>query len=134
MPVIEIEWTPELAVGVEAIDRAHQELFRIASRLVSLGQDKNRHEWVGEQGLKFLKSYVINHFSEEEAYMRAINYPGLQQHMSQHVAMRDRILPRMESQLRHEKYSEESINKFLTIIQLWLSRHIMIHDVAIALR
>lgn len=132
MGVIEIEWTPAYAVGVEVIDRAHQELFRIARRLISLGQDRKRHEWVGEQGLKYLKSYVINHFAEEEAYMRSINYPALAQHASQHTAMREKILPRMESQLRHERYSEESINKFLSIIQLWLSRHIMVHDVAIS--
>lgn len=131
MAVIEIEWTPEYAVGVEVIDRAHQELFRIARRLNSLGHDRNRHQWVGEQGLKFLKSYVVNHFAEEEAYMRSINYPGLADHTRQHNGFRERILPRMESQLRQERFSEEAIARFLGIIQLWLSRHIMVHDVAI---
>ncbi len=134
MPVIEIEWSPEFAVGVDVIDLAHQELFRITARLAALGEDKNRHQWVGEQGLKFLKSYVNHHFFEEEAYMRSIHYPGIQAHTEQHLAMRDHILPRMERQLRHEKYSEESIKKFLTIIQLWLTRHIMVHDVAFALK
>lgn len=132
MPLIEIEWTQDYAVGVETIDRAHRDLFRISSRLISLSHNKDRHQWVGEQGIKFLKSYVISHFSEEEAYMRSINYPALGQHAEQHRVMREKILPRMESQLRHERYSEDAIDKFLSIIQLWLSRHIMVHDVAIA--
>lgn len=131
MPLIEIEWMPQYAVGIEIIDRAHKDLFRIASRLIALSHNKSRHEWVGEQGLKFLKSYVVNHFAEEEAYMRSINYPAIAQHSDQHRAMREKILPRMESQLKHERYSEESIDKFLNIIQLWLSRHIIVHDVAI---
>lgn len=134
MPLIEIEWTPDFAIGVDAIDKAHQELFSIAARLIALSHNKSRHEWVGEQGLKFLKSYVVKHFAEEEAYMRHINYPGLEQHSEQHRAMREKILPRMESQLKHERYSEQSIDKFLNIVQLWLCRHILVHDVAISQR
>lgn len=131
-PVIEIEWLPKYAIGVAIIDDAHKELFRIASRLVTLSHDKSRHQWVGEQGVKYLKSYVVNHFSQEEAYMRSINYPGLPRHAEQHRLLREKILPRMENQLKHENYSEDAVEKFVNIIRLWISRHIMIHDLAIS--
>lgn len=128
----EIEWLPDYAVGVAIIDRAHQDIFRMARRLLDLSHDRNRHQWVGEQGLKYLKNYAIRHFGEEEAYMRSISYPGFEAHRTQHLVMKEKILPRMESQLKHERYSDQAIEKFLRILQLWLARHIIVHDTAIS--
>lgn len=127
----DIKWSKEYEVGVDVIDNAHQELFRIARRLLLLGQDPTKHRWVAEEGLKFLKSYVVRHFTEEEAYMKSIKYPYFDGHHEQHVTLREKVLPRLESRLRHEKFSQEAVDNFLHIIQLWLSRHILVHDVAI---
>lgn len=132
MLVEDIEWKDEYAVGVAIIDRAHQDIFRMARRMALLRYDKSRHQWVGEQGLKFLKNYAVNHFAEEEAYMRAINYPGLAHHAAQHEVLRFKIMPRLEKQLRSERYSEAAIANFLRVLQLWLGRHILVHDTAIA--
>lgn len=127
----DIKWTQEYAVGVDIIDQAHQDLFRIARRLILLGHDPRKQRWVAEEGLKFLKTYVVRHFAEEEAYMKSISYPHLPGHLEQHIALREKILPRMESKLRQEKFSQESVDNFLHIVQLWLCRHILIHDTAI---
>lgn len=126
-----IKWSPEYEIGVEEIDNAHQELFRIARRLSLLSHDPSKHRWVAEEGIKFLKSYTIKHFTQEEDYMRQIKYPYIAGHLHQHALLRDKILPRMESKLRHEKFSEDAIDQFLQIVRLWLSRHIAVHDVAI---
>lgn len=134
MAVEDIEWCQDYAVGVSSIDKAHQDIFRTARRLALLSADESRHQWVGEQGLKFLKSYVVSHFAEEEAYMRSINYPALAEHALQHSTMREKIIPRLESQMRYEHFSGESIAKFLRIMELWLVRHILVHDVAISRR
>lgn len=126
-----LEWKDEYEVGVEVIDNAHKEMFRIANRFFILGQDENKHKWIAEEGVKFLKAYVIRHFSEEESYMLSIRYTNLPHHAEQHRIMREVVLPRMESQLRHEKFSADAVNRFLRIIQLWLSRHILVHDLDI---
>lgn len=126
-----IEWKNEYEVGVDVIDKAHKELFRIANRFLLLGKDESKHKWIAEEGIKFFKTYVVRHFSEEEAFMLSIRYANLPHHMEQHRVMRETVLPRMESQLRHEKFSPEAVNKFLHIIQLWLSRHILVHDLDI---
>lgn len=128
----DIKWGKEYEIGVDIIDNAHQELFRIARRLTLLGHDPSKHRWVAEEGLKFLKSYVVRHFSEEEAYMKSINYPYMAGHFEQHVTLREKILPKLESKLHYEKFSQESVDNFLHVIQLWLSRHILVHDTAIA--
>lgn len=131
MTLDSIKWSEEYAVGVEVIDHAHEELFRISRRLMLLSDEPSKHKWIAEEGIKFLKSYVIKHFNEEETYMRGIRYPHFGHHVAQHTLLREKILPRMESKLRHEKFSQESIDQFLHILRLWLSRHILVHDVAI---
>lgn len=126
-----MRWEEEYEVGVESIDRAHEEFFRIIRRLTLLSEEPEKHKWIAKEGIKFLKAYVLNHFSDEEAYMTSIHYGAMEQHFEQHRLLRTKILPRMESHLAHERFSEESINKFLQIMQLWFSRHILIHDKAI---
>lgn len=126
-----IEWLPDYEIGVDYIDNAHQELFRITRRLSLLSRDPAKHKWVAEEGIKFLKTYAVRHFSQEEAYMREIKYPYMAGHFEQHTLMREKILPRMERHLHNEKFSQESIDLFLHIIRVWLSRHIAVHDVAI---
>lgn len=131
MQAEDIRWTKDYEVGVEIIDNAHQELFRIARRLIILGREPDKLRWVGQEGLKFLKSYAVRHFAEEEAYMKSISYPHMAGHFEQHATLRDKVLPRLESKLHGEKYSREAVDNFLHIIQLWLCRHILVHDVAI---
>lgn len=126
-----IEWLPEYEIGVDYIDKAHQELFRITRRLSLLSHDPAKHKWVADEGIKYLKSYTAKHFSQEEAHMREIKYPHIDGHIEQHILMRDTILPRMERHLRSEKFSAEAIEQFLHIIRIWLSRHIAGYDVAI---
>lgn len=127
----DIVWKEEYAIGVEAIDADHQELFRIARRLFTLSQQKHRTQWAAEESIKFLKNYCVRHFQREEDYMRSIEYRDLEMHMIQHAHLRDKIVPRLESQLRFSKYSPESMEKFLNVMRLWLGRHILDHDKAI---
>lgn len=126
-----IQWSKDYEIGVWIIDHAHEELFRISKRLIMLGQEPAKHKWIAEEGIKFLKVYVMRHFGEEEAYMRQIDYPHITGHIHQHALMRDKILPRMESSLRHAKFSQESIDSFLNVLRLWLGRHILVHDLAL---
>lgn len=128
---LDLDWQDSYAVGVESIDNAHRELFRMAKRLMLLSHDERKHKWIAEEGIKFLKAYAIKHFADEEAYMESIRYPDLENHREQHRLMKEKILPRIESNLHHESFSVQAIEDFLKIIQLWLSRHIAIHDVAI---
>lgn len=126
-----IKWSSDYEIGVDEIDNAHQEIFRIVWRLSLLSHDSSKHKWVAEEGIKFLKSYTVKHFTQEESYMRQIKYPHIAGHIHQHALLRDKILPNMESKLRHEKFSEDAIDQFLHIMRLWLCRHIAVHDVAI---
>lgn len=127
----DIVWREEYGIGVELIDEDHRQLFNVARRLFTLSRQPDKTQWVAEESIKFLKTYCVRHFEREEEYMRSINFQDLQKHMAQHAHMRESILPRIESQLRHNKFSPEAMEKFLKIINLWLGRHILEHDKAI---
>lgn len=127
----DMKWDEMYNIGVEEIDLAHQEFFRILGRLKDLSHNRSKHEWIANQGIKFLKQYAIRHFDSEELYMRSIGYIALPSHKYQHEVMKTRVIPRLEAQLRHDRFSPESIEKFLQIMRLWLGRHILGHDKAI---
>lgn len=130
MMVEDLEWKEAYGIGVKEIDEDHQELFRLARRLFILNQQKGRAQFAAEESIKFLKVYTIKHFNREEEYMRSIQYKNYEEHLAQHEHLRDKIVPRIERKLRHEKFSKDAMDKFLDIMRLWLTRHILQHDKA----
>ena len=82
-----LQWTPALAVGVAEVDGQHQELFHRAERLIAALRGGDRGEVVPL--LAFLEGYALFHFEAEERLMRALGYPGLEEHAKAHRAFRD---------------------------------------------
>lgn len=128
----EVEWDKQFIIGVDSIDTAHRKLFSIVRRLVHLSKDENNGQWACAEGIKFFKTYAIEHFTNEEAYMRSIGYEGYEMHKCLHDNMRYKTLPALEKDLKESNYSQESIQHFLGICLGWLTVHIMIEDRTIA--
>ena len=80
-----IEWTNDLSVGVSSIDAQHQQLFKMADELFEAGKNGKSKEKIGDL-LGFLDRYTKQHFKDEEAYMKSINYPGLAEQEKAHQA------------------------------------------------
>lgn len=127
----EIKWNDRFNIGVQSIDQAHQRLFAIANKLISLNEDAAKQQHACREGLKYLKSYTLKHFADEEAYMRSIDYSEYAIHKSLHDNMRVNTIPALEKELEAQDYSVESIQHFLGICIGWLNGHIMIEDHAI---
>ncbi len=78
-----IQWTPDLAVGIEEVDLQHQQLFAAADQLLeAMRQGKGRSEVASL--LRFLERYVVEHFGCEEKTMAEARYPALEAHRAQH--------------------------------------------------
>lgn len=127
----EAEWNKRFNIGVDSIDNAHRKLFSIVRKLVHLSRDENNGQWACAEGIKYFKSYAIEHFTDEEAYMQSIGYEGYEVHKRLHDDMRYKTLPALEAELTESDYSQESIHHFLGICLGWLTAHIMIEDRAI---
>lgn len=127
----EIKWNDRFSIGVDTIDRAHERLFTIVGRLISLNEDETKQQHACREGIKYFNSYAMKHFAEEEAYMRSINYPGYALHKTLHDNLREETLPALEAELEEQEYSKESVRHFIGISAGWLTFHIMREDYAI---
>lgn len=127
-----IEWNDRFNIGVEVVDRAHQRLFSIVGKLISLNEDPDKQQHACREGIKYFKSYTIKHFAEEEAYMQSIHYDRYELHKSLHDDLRDKTLVALEAEMEEENYSVASVQHFLGICIGWLTSHIMIEDWAIS--
>lgn len=125
------EWDKQFNIGVASIDHAHQKLFSIVRKLIHLSEDEDNGQWACAEGIKYFRNYAIEHFADEEAYMKSIGYGEYEIHKHLHDDMRYKTLPALEKDLLESNYSQESIHHFLGICLGWLTAHITIEDRAI---
>lgn len=124
-----LQWQERFCIGVESIDKAHQELFRIINKLHSImGMENSNRKWTAVEALKYVRNYTLKHFEDEEAYMRSIGFKGYEAHKAIHTNMREKVIPHLEAHLAREDYSVQSIGFFLTVFEKWLTQHIVGHD------
>lgn len=127
------EWDDDYNIGVDEIDNAHRQLFRIVSRIAVIFKegdfDKNKSTCI--EAVKYLKSYAAKHFAEEEAYQLKIGYKGFEKHREVHENMKNVVIPALEKEMEVKSYSKGSIAHFLGVCAGWLTAHILIEDRAI---
>ncbi len=121
-----MEWTQEMAVGIETIDSQHRELFkRINDLLVAIKEHRCKAEIDGT--IKFLDDYALFHFGEEEKRMAAAGYDGLEDHKVQHAAYMKNIAE-LKGQAALPRISGMSYELSVTANQIivdWIVDHIM---------
>ena len=121
-----IEWTTNLTVGVNSIDNQHKKLFDMANQLFEAGKNNKTKEFISEL-LSFLDDYTRKHFHDEEAYMKSINYPGLDDQKKLHADF-------IAALVKLKKEYDESGGNIIVILNAnqmvvdWLLKHISIED------
>ncbi len=126
-----VAWDDRFKIGVEIVDRAHAKLFRIVNKLFDISQDASTNQAAYVEGIKYLEAYSMTHFSEEEAYMRSVRYNGYAEHKRIHDNFRNKTLISLKRDLELSGYSVPAVQRFVGIMNNWLSEHIMLEDQAI---
>jgi hemerythrin len=123
-----IAWTPALAVGIEEIDAQHKELFRAADAFLTSLENSGRADVAAL--LKYLRSYAVSHFGEEEGWMREFSYPEYGAHKSLH----DRFLRDLESLTVEHEESSPGLEpmRVATWLGRWLIDHVSANDTKLA--
>ncbi len=124
-------WQDRFNIGVDVIDKEHKKLFKIINRLFAFSEQESKSQWVCQEGIKYFKDHAMKHFTEEEAYMASIDYPGFETHRRLHDNFRKKTLPSLERELMQTGYSLESVNHFLGVCTGWLIGHTLTEDRAI---
>ena len=129
----QIVWDEKYNIGVEVVDTAHAKLFRIMKKLMDISQDNSGdgYQSTYREMIKYLETYSMTHFSEEEEYMRSIRYKSYGHHKKIHDSFRDKTLVSLKKDLELSGYSGSAVQRFVAIMSGWLAEHIMKEDQAI---
>lgn len=125
------EWREAYSIGVDSIDKEHQQLFKIINKLFAFQEEEKDSQWLCQEGIKFFERHALKHFSSEEAYMESIHYDGLKQHAQLHKSFRDNTLPALEAELERTGYAHDAVEHFLGVCTGWLIGHTLTEDLAI---
>jgi hemerythrin len=114
-------------VGVDEIDRQHQELFRRVDALLkaSLANDRSQ---VGPL-LAYLREYVVVHFAAEERLMVERRYPGYRLHKVEHERFA-RDLAALEAAFAEKGATGDFSSRLTGSVADWLRDHVYLTDTA----
>jgi hemerythrin-like metal-binding protein len=116
------DWSDDYLIGIEKIDNQHKEFFRIAHQFFTECLADEGEEYL-QDTLNFLGNYARKHFEGEEAFMKEIEYPRLEEHKRLHINFLNRY---SELIVEFKEYgrTEKMVNKVLTVVMDWLKDHI----------
>ena len=86
-------WESYYHTGIPEIDRQHKELLMVARRIITIIDQEDsqiRRMFAATEGIKYLKSYMFQHFADEEAYMKKACYKDYGKHkLVDHIITED---------------------------------------------
>ncbi|MCF6149259.1 MAG: hemerythrin family protein [Candidatus Kuenenia sp.] len=123
-----VQWTTNLAVGIDKIDDQHKEIFRRLNEfIVSMERGEGR-EYINKM-LTFLQDYINAHFGTEEGFMSEYNYDekSFSNHKQEHVKFSQTFTA------LKKRFEEQGATLFLGIgiqqqVNDWLLNHIAKED------
>lgn len=116
-------WSPNLSVGIEAIDADHEVLIDLLNRLGAEIEGGGTHEAVAER-LDELIAQTESHFRREEEIMTREEYPEAEYHGRLHAALLQEVRD-FRKDLEEGMEVGPEITKFL---KTWLISHILESD------
>lgn len=116
-----LEWSDELSVGIDIIDKQHMILVR-AINLLAMALEKNSERELLAAIFETLADYTVTHFSYEEELFEHFGYPELEQHKASHQGLLDKVISLKKQFDAGEDNLGADVLRFLVE---WLTKHIM---------
>lgn len=125
------EFSDEYKTGIAMIDGEHQTLFEITGRVYDIlkaGATEEDSCHIIEI-LRELRQYTAEHFSDEEEYMRSIDYDGLDAQIRAHKTFISELDGVDEDEIRENP--QEYVKSLIEFLLGWLIDHILKVDMNI---
>ncbi len=122
------EWTPELIVHHEELDRQHAELFRRIREAIAALDDTRA---AAERAAGALADAVLAHFATEEQLMDESLYPDRGRHRAAHELFAA-DLAQVQEALRVEGPTPVVALSLSRRVPEWLAFHIRVNDAPLA--
>lgn len=122
MPLI--KWLPAHSVGIEEMDKQHQELINLINQLHAAMTTGQGSDAVGDT-LSRIIDYTKTHFASEEALMQSFRFPQIASHKSEHQKLTEQVL---DLERRFQLGQPLSAHEVLQFLREWLPEHIQGSD------
>ena len=117
-----LHWTSDLEVGIEEIDKQHQQLVNYINHLYDAHHSGSREEMA--KALDELIQYTVDHFAYEEEMLRQSGYPLLAPHARVHQHFVDKV-----GTFKNRFNNGDDIGQeLLDLMEGWLFMHIRRND------
>lgn len=116
-----IPWSKDYSVGVESLDKQHQEIFALVNDFMKMGSvEKVKLEEV----INLLQNYGNRHFAlEESVFMKLEDYKDKDFHLMEHKKYKDHI---NDLQNRVERSSDEELfDEIKNFLEKWWVHHVL---------
>lgn len=127
MPLL--EWNEDLSIGIDSIDAEHKAFFTHINNLYEAIQF-GKAAGILLPLLDELITYSVAHFSHEEEYMFATNYPDFEMHKEEHAKLRRKL---MELEIKSQDHTSVGLsNEAFAFLKDWLTHHVLNVDKKLA--
>lgn len=121
-----IAWKNDLVTGIKLVDGQHREFIGLVNRILDNSM-KSDDEQLIRKSFSFLKYYINEHFSLEEAAMTEYKYPHYAIHKNMHVCFREEF-ERLESFLKAKVHTHDVLVNLNYLVVNWYLNHIKMDD------
>jgi len=119
-----IAWSPQLATGIDSIDRQHKQLVHMINELFVTMRDGGNTTEIGKV-LNELIDYTKTHFGYEEGLMQKHGYPQIDAHRQLHVDFFNQVA---EFKQRFDSGQRLMPGEIFNFLKSWLLYHIKAED------
>lgn len=119
-----LEWTDDLKIGIDEIDKQHIKLIGLINKLTNSLITESEKESL-ESVIDELFRYIQTHFGYEERIFDQINYSLKQEHKKEHLEFELKIKASFAQVIAGTPDVAKELNRYLVG---WIFKHIMISD------
>lgn len=124
-----IQWTNSLSVENTSVDNDHKSLINIINQIEKAIENEMDTAAL-QKGLKDLETYTHEHFSKEEALMKAVSYPNYYRHFKEHRELINKLI-NIKNDIFKELSDTEQIKdpaELIDLLRHWLLDHVVKED------
>ena len=125
-----LKWDSSMSVGNETIDSQHKNLLNQINRLVEILSSLDVDMASLRESNHFLYTYINEHFTFEEQYMKEHGFPGLEKHRKVHqgfVKFYQDFQKELRDKMASGSFSSVDIRELLKKIEKYLSQWLVRH-------
>jgi methyl-accepting chemotaxis protein len=125
-----VEWTDDLATGIENIDSQHKMLLAYINSLFRALRSKAETPVLLDI-VNCLKEYTANHFSTEEQYFKHSGYVAIDKNTAadKHIQIHRNFVDKVASVERELQNGHDAVgDELLEFLKSWLLQHIRLKD------